>query len=200
VLRLQNAVCAVCFQDFCNSWKSFLYTHTVLVVIIELYTFWKQDSQSRRRTSKHHWRACRSSTLYAVCTSNLSNRIMVQWIQLLASSIVHTVRWYYDENQFAFLYVLVFLLVYKWCCLYLCADGYNKYVRLCADEIWLLLNRSYLYLNWEMKLKSKICFPMAAQILRPLADVVSYMISYITWYRLTASLLSIMLYITNYPD
>ena len=32
--------------------------------------FWKQDSQSRRRTSKHRWRACRSSTLYSVSTSN----------------------------------------------------------------------------------------------------------------------------------
>ena len=93
------------FRTFCNSWKSFLYTHTVVVVIIGPYTFWKQDSQSHRRTYKHHWRACRSSTLYAVSTSNPSNRIMVQWIQLLASSIVPTVQWYYDENQFAFLHL-----------------------------------------------------------------------------------------------
>jgi len=71
---------------------SHAYTHTVPVVIVGLYIFWKQDSQSRRRTSKHHWRACRSSTLYAVS--------MVQQIQLLASSIVPTVRWCYDKIHF----------------------------------------------------------------------------------------------------
>jgi len=27
------------FRTFCNSWKSGLYTHTVLVVVVGLYTF-----------------------------------------------------------------------------------------------------------------------------------------------------------------
>jgi len=50
----------------CNSWKS--YTYCTSSRRRAVY-FWKQDSQSYRRTSKHHWRACRSSTLYAVSTS-----------------------------------------------------------------------------------------------------------------------------------
>jgi len=29
----------VCAVTFCNSWKTGLYTHTVLVVIVGLYTF-----------------------------------------------------------------------------------------------------------------------------------------------------------------
>ena len=32
-------LCAVCFRTFCNNWKSFLCTHSVLVVVVGPYTF-----------------------------------------------------------------------------------------------------------------------------------------------------------------
>jgi len=64
----EYVLCA--FSTFCNSLISFLCAHSHLRAIY----IWKQDSQSHRRISNHHWRACRSSTLCAVSTSNLSNR------------------------------------------------------------------------------------------------------------------------------
>ena len=94
--RYCGLVFAVCFQDLLQ--QRLIRTYCASSCRRAVY-FWKQDSQSRRRTS-NHWRACRSSTLYAVCTSNLSNRV-VQWIQLLASSIVPTMRWYYNEIHFS---------------------------------------------------------------------------------------------------
>ena len=94
--RYCGLVFAVCFQELLQ--QRLIHTYCTSSCRRAVY-FWKQDSQSRRRTS-NHWRACRSSTLYAVCTSNLSNRV-VQWIQLLASSIVPTMRWYYNEIHFS---------------------------------------------------------------------------------------------------
>ena len=85
-------VCAVCFQDLLQQQEILLtFTYCTSSCCWVTY-FWKQDSQSCHRTS-NHWRACRSSALCAVSTSNLSNR-KVQRIQLLASSIVPTV-WRY---------------------------------------------------------------------------------------------------------
>ena len=37
--RYYGLVCAVCFQNLLQQLESFLYAHTVLVVIIEPYTF-----------------------------------------------------------------------------------------------------------------------------------------------------------------
>ena len=67
-------VCAVCFQDLLQQLNVLLiYTYCTSRRRWVIY-FWKQDSQSHRTTSKCHWSACRSSTLCAVSTSNLSNR------------------------------------------------------------------------------------------------------------------------------
>ena len=64
------SVCCVLSGPFATA-GSQAYTHTVLVAVVGMYTFESsRDSQSRHRTSKHHWRACKSSTLYAVSTSN----------------------------------------------------------------------------------------------------------------------------------
>ena len=71
------------FRTFCNSWNSFLYANSHRRAIY----FWKQDSQSRHRTSKHHWRACGSSTFYSVSASNLSNRWFSEWIQLQLAAL-----------------------------------------------------------------------------------------------------------------
>ena len=61
-----SLVCAVHFQDLLQQLEFLLiYTYCTNSHCWAIY-FWKQDSQSRRRTSKHHWRACRSSTLYSV--------------------------------------------------------------------------------------------------------------------------------------
>jgi len=69
-----SLVCAMRFQDLWQQLEFLLiYTYSTNSHCRAVY-FWKQDSQSRRRTSKHHWRACRSSTLYSVSTSNLSHR------------------------------------------------------------------------------------------------------------------------------
>ena len=85
-------VCALCFQDLLQQLEVwFIYTYYTSSRCQAIY--FESRIHSRRRTSKHHWRACRSSALCAVSTSNLSNR-KVQRIQLLASSIVPTV-WRY---------------------------------------------------------------------------------------------------------
>jgi len=69
-----SLVCAVRFWDLLQQLEFLLiYTYCTNSHCQAIY-FWKQDSQSRRRTLKHHWRACRISTLYSVSTSNLSNR------------------------------------------------------------------------------------------------------------------------------
>jgi len=79
-LRYNGLVCTVCFQDLLQQLEvRLIYTYCTSSRRRAIY-FWKQDSQSRRRTSKHHWRACRSSALYAVCTSNLSNRCYSEYI------------------------------------------------------------------------------------------------------------------------
>ena len=66
------SLCLVLSGPFATAGSSYIYIH-VSSHRWAIY-FWKQDSQSRRRTSKHRWRACRSSTLYSVSASNLSNR------------------------------------------------------------------------------------------------------------------------------
>ena len=48
--RYYCLVCAVCFQDLLQQG---LYTHTVLVVVVGLYTF-ESRILSCRRVSKHH--------------------------------------------------------------------------------------------------------------------------------------------------
>jgi len=71
--RYYGLVCAVCFQDLLQQLQvRLIYTYCTSSHCRAIY-FGKQDSQSHRRTSKHDGRACRSSTLYAVSTSNLSN-------------------------------------------------------------------------------------------------------------------------------
>jgi len=66
--RYYGLVCAVCFQDLLQQLEvRLIYIYCTSICRRAVY-FRKQDSQSCRRTSKHHWRACRSSTLCAVCT------------------------------------------------------------------------------------------------------------------------------------
>jgi len=69
--KYYGLVCAVCFQDLLQQLEvRLIHTYCTSNHRWAIY-LWKQDSQSHRRTSKHH---CRSSTLYTVCTSNPSNR------------------------------------------------------------------------------------------------------------------------------
>ena len=88
-------VCAVCFQDLLQQLNVLLiYTYCTSRRRWVIY-FWKQDSQSHRTTSKCHWSACRSSTLCAVSTSNLSNRWYSEynfWLAALSLSCDGTMR------------------------------------------------------------------------------------------------------------
>jgi len=58
------------FQNLLQQQQVLIHTYCTSSCRWAIY-FWTQDSRSHCRTSKHHWRACRSSTLYANSTSSL---------------------------------------------------------------------------------------------------------------------------------
>ena len=86
------------FRTFCNSWNSFLYTHTVLIVIVGPYTF----------ESRIHKVAVELPNviegLVGVQLRTVSTQICLTDGPVNATSasgIVPTVRWYYNEIPFS---------------------------------------------------------------------------------------------------
>ena len=94
----QYVLCA--FRTFCNSWNSFLYTHTVLIVIIGPYTF---ESRIHKVTVELPniieglvgVQLCTPFLLQICLTDGSVNTTS-------ASGIVPTVRGYYNEIHFSF--------------------------------------------------------------------------------------------------
>ena len=86
------SVCCVLSGPFATAGS-----HTVLVVVVRPYTF---ESRIHKVTVELLNIVEGLVALYADCTSNLSKQ-MVQRIQLLASSIVPTIQWCYDEIHFS---------------------------------------------------------------------------------------------------
>jgi len=88
------------FRTFCNSWKSGLYTHTVLVVAVGPYTF-------ERRIHKVAVELSNTVVGVQLCTLFLLQSCLTDGTVNKTSSIAPTVRWYYDLMififQFAFL-------------------------------------------------------------------------------------------------
>ena len=94
------ALCVLCaFKTFCNSWKSGLYTHTVLVVVVGPYTF--ESRIPKVAVELPNIIEGLVGVRFVCCLYFKSVQQMVQRIQHLASSIVPTVRWYYDEIHFS---------------------------------------------------------------------------------------------------
>jgi len=83
------------FRTFCNSWNSFLYTHTILIVIVGPYTF----------ESRIHKVAVElPNIIEGLVGVQLGNLFLLQICltdgsanTTSASGIVPTVRWYYNE-------------------------------------------------------------------------------------------------------
>ena len=101
--RYYGLVCAVCFQDLLQ--QLLIYTYCTSSHRLAIY-FVKQDSQSCYRKSKRRRRACKSSTSYAVSTSNLSNRWYSEYnFQLAALSLPCDGTMMRSIFKFAFLHL-----------------------------------------------------------------------------------------------